>query len=167
MSQKILYDEGVRRLNQYKLNEIRHEFHLDIENEKDLIEEAIKRLPLQLRLNQLERKIFIKEGGKNFSMKWHCDDCSIFKHKDGYNCLSNNIKLSEKYSLYYTKLPKYSMIIYLSTYGRDFTGGEFNFVDKTVKPEKYKVLFFDSREVHKVNTVSSGLRKTILVKFYD
>jgi hypothetical protein len=174
MAQKVLFQEGIKRLEELNLQKYRHEFFLkeikDIENKQEdinnLVEKAIKLLPDTLQLEKLEKKIYMKESKIGFSMKWHCDDCCIFKHKDNFKYSNNNLKINDRYSLYFTKLPVYSMVIYLSTQDNEFTGGEFNFVDKKIKPEKYKVIFFDSREIHKVEKVKTGTRTNILVKFY-
>jgi hypothetical protein len=66
---------------------------------------------------------------------------------------------------------KYTMIIYLSTCGVDFKGGEFSFINQKISPKKYDVIFFDSREVHTVDMVyptkKGQGRQKILVKFYS
>jgi hypothetical protein len=170
MAQQVLFQEGLKRLKELKLDEVRCEFILNNiidDNTDDMVNKAIELLPKELKIKELEKKIYTKESTTGFNMKWHCDDCSIWKHKEGFQPAKNNVKLTDKYSLYHTKLPRYSMVIYLSTYNKDFTGGEFNFVDKQIQPEKYKVIFFDSREIHKVDKIKDGIRKTILVKFYS
>lgn len=171
MENKVLYEEGLRRVQEYQLDEFRRHFKLELingdDNQETLINQAINILSSEFKLNELSNKIFNKEVGSNFFMKWHCDDCSLFKHRKGHQPLKNNLKLTDQYSLYGVNLPKYSMVIYLSSFGIDFTGGEFNFVDKEIKPMKYDVLFFDSRDIHKVNQVKTGNRKSILIKFYN
>lgn len=120
----------------------------------------------QLNLFGFRAEKIERENKIGFSMKWHIDDCSIYKHKTTDGKIHNEI-LNEKYSLHHLKLlPKFTMMIYL-TGGNDFEGGEFEFVDKTIKPEKYDVILFDSREVHRVKELKSGVRKNILVKFFE
>ena len=102
-------------------------------------------------------------------MKWHCDDAIITSNKkENMNKYINQIKISEKKSLFYpNKIPRYSLIIYGSTYDKDFTGGIFEFSDGTkIKPERNLCVLFDSREAHYVHRIKSGTRKLILMKFY-
>lgn len=102
---------------------------------------------------------------KGFSMKWHCDDAAVLKTKIHKTC---GTMIAPHFKLYHKKnLPIYSAIIYASDYGVDFTGGEFEFVDDRILPRRHYVLCFDSREVHRVLPVTSGERKTILIKFYS
>lgn len=110
-----------------------------------------------------------KENKTGDSMKWHCDDASIISHNSNLiNHYDSQIKISEKKSLYYVnKIPKYSLIIYGSTYNQDFTGGVIEFSDGyKIKPVKNMCLIFDSREAHCVHRIRSGKRKLILIKFY-
>lgn len=84
-------------------------------------------------------------------MKWHVDDGCFIDNKIKYDILN----------------PKYSLIIYHSTYDDDFRGGKLVFADDyIVKPKYGKYILFNSKEVHKVTSVISGTRKCILVKFY-
>lgn len=111
----------------------------------------------------------IRECKKGDSMKWHCDDASIISHKpDLINLYDNQIKISEKKSLFYpNRIPKLTIIIYGSTYKDDFNGGIFEFSDGyKVKPVKNMCLIFDSREAHCVHKIHSGIRKSILIKYY-
>lgn len=50
-----------------------------------------------------------------------------------------------------------SGVIYLN---EDFDGGYLNFVERdlTIKPKKLSLILFDSREVHRITTVLSGVR---------
>ena len=105
-------------------------------------------------------------------MKWHCDDALIINHKSNLinkiQNQQNQFIISTKKCLYYpSKKPLYSLIIYGSTYKKDFTGGIFEFSDGTkVKPLKNLCIFFDSREAHCVHKITSGTKKLILIKFY-
>lgn len=62
--------------------------------------------------------------------------------------------------------PKYSMIIFESDYNDDFSGGEFQFKDKTILPKHGKFFVYDSREVYKINKITTGVCTYILVRFY-
>jgi hypothetical protein len=59
------------------------------------------------------------------------------------------------------------MIIYLTSIDIDFIGGELEFVDQLIKPKKNDIVFFDSREVHRVRRFRNGTRKNILIKFFE
>lgn len=185
--QQLLVDEGMRRielLNLHASRKIVHCSYLDEyekqnENQNEFISDKIVDIAISyfeneygLLLNKYEKKTIFRENQIGFNMGWHVDDCSIYKHKqteeNKHNERYNNIAINEKFSLFHKEiLPKYTMIIYLTEYGKDFTGGEFCFVDQIVKPKKYDVILFDSREVHKVTELKSGTRKNILVKFYN
>lgn len=170
--QEIIFNFGLERIQNIEIKNARLIFNLgDIQdlNETELIDFAMQKI---LQLNNInlfdyEQKIIQRENKLGFYLNWHIDDCAIFKHKDTDN-KKNNIKLNDKFSLFnLEELPKYTMIIYLSSCDKDFFGGEFEFVNKKIKPQKYDVIFFDSREVHRVNTFRKGERKNILVKFYE
>ncbi|KAK3590952.1 hypothetical protein CHS0354_034524 [Potamilus streckersoni] len=65
----------------------------------------------------------------------------------------------------------YTSLLYLSTYGRDFSGGRFIFVDtdsnKTVEPRIGRVSFFTSgsENVHYVEKLEDGVRYAITISF--
>jgi hypothetical protein len=120
-------------------------------------------------LHKFNQKIIYKENKEKYNMKWHCDDCYIQKNKKDFIYDNNNYcKISDKYYLVHANsLPIYTMLIYLSDYNIDYTGGELCFVDNILKPNKYDVILFDSCEIHRVNIQKSGLRKNYLIKFYE
>ncbi len=102
-------------------------------------------------------------------MKWHCDDASIISHKNNsIHFYDNHIKISDKKTLYYpNKIPKFSLIVYGSTYKIDFTGGILEFSDNTkIKPQKNMCVFFNSKEAHCVHRIKTGSKKLFLIKFY-
>jgi hypothetical protein len=181
MAQKALFDYGSKTVREYKskriLTNLSH-LNLSIEDLNDSIKfiksliSAIKN-KYNLDLSNYLVVAVRKENSKDSSMKWHIDDCCLFRHTKTHNLteLKNNIIIDSNFALYkYYKdkpLPIYSLVIYLSTYQKDFTGGEFCFVDQIIKPIIGDIVLFDSREVHKVNTVLSGNRTSILLKFYD
>ncbi|KAL3875793.1 hypothetical protein ACJMK2_033709 [Sinanodonta woodiana] len=65
----------------------------------------------------------------------------------------------------------YTSLLYLSTYGKDFRGGRFIFVDtdsnKTVEPRIGRVSFFTSgsENVHYVEKLEDGVRYAITISF--
>jgi hypothetical protein len=103
-----------------------------------------------------------------YVMKWHIDDAQVINHRKN-NDYNEQIKISEKKSLYYpNKKPKYSLIIYGSTYNEDFTGGILEFSDGTkIKPQKDMCILFNSNEAHCVHKIKSGVRMSLLIKFYE
>jgi hypothetical protein len=125
------------------------------------------KLKHNLDLDNYEMTKTVKQNSVGFEMKWHQDDCIVFKKNKNVEPITPYVKLSDKYILAHkNELPVYTMIIYLSQYKDDFTGGVFCFIDKEIEPQKFQILFFDSREVHKVTRVLSGTRNNITIKFY-
>lgn len=126
---------------------------------------------LQLPPENYYNKTVKKTNDEGFEMGWHMDDISILRHSKKHSTdeLTNCFyKLNDKYTLYARDdLPVYSCVIYCSDYNKDFTGGTFEFADGfIVYPEKNKFVIFDSREVHKVNKIKSGIRENYLIKIY-
>ncbi len=99
-------------------------------------------------------------------MKWHVDDAIVINVPSNNNY--DDIKISENEQLvYHSQKPIYTLIIYESNHNGDFTGGELEFVDGyRFNPKKGAYIFFNSCEVHKLNKINSGMRKSILIKFY-
>ena len=105
-------------------------------------------------------------------LKWHIDDCVITKHKTPptYN-LNQYIHLDGIKYLYFTtptnRLPRFTLLFYYSTYDIDFTGGELCLSDGfCLKPRSGMGFIMDSREVHMVNPIKSGVRTVSIVKIY-
>lgn len=141
----------------------------DGDEENNIIEKAIRIISNKISINLLEYKneIIYRNNPEGFYLNWHIDDCAVYKHNTTMN-KTNNILLNDKYSLYHKKeLPKFTMIIYLTSIDEDFKGGEFEFVNQLIRPKKNDVIFFDSREVHRVRRFRGGERKNILIKFYE
>lgn len=143
-------------------------------------------------LSKFRYKISYRKNGTGFYMKWHIDDAVVNSRKISTDENDNELikrdeedrdidengeiireimRGKDKISLYYPsgeKGPKYSLVIYLSSYGKDFLGGKFRFADDTeIIPEKGHFLFFDSREVHRIDIINRGSRENYIVKFYS
>lgn len=181
-----LYELGKQRLEQNNLVEKRiicnmktyyPEEYLDTLDHKQLINKLENILDINFKFGSQQYNTVwkYKENHENFQMKWHCDDCFIHKHKKlHYSDVTEefskkNIILDKecKYTLTHSStLPIYTALIYLSDYNKDYTGGELEFVDMKVKPNRYDVIVFDSREIHRVNIQKSGIRKNLIVKYY-
>jgi hypothetical protein len=103
----------------------------------------------------------------DYNLNWHIDNRQLQKHKINNN--TNNLEIIHKNDKYkyglwtHKKIPKYTAVIYLTT---DFEGGEFCFIDKIIKPKRGDVIIFDSKEVHKVNKLKSGIRNCYVIKFF-
>jgi predicted 2-oxoglutarate/Fe(II)-dependent dioxygenase YbiX len=164
MSQKFIYDYGLSIVDKHKncrryIN-IGYVFVLD-DFSIDMFINLLS-LHLSIDLSIFSYKVVKRTSESGFSMKWHVDDCIVYKTSnsdDKYMLLpkdKNNVP---------NNVPIFSAVYYLSG-PDDFTGGEFEFVDEIISPQQGFVLFFNSNEVHRVLPVKSGIRKSILIKFY-
>jgi len=112
-----------------------------------------------------------------YNLNWHIDDKILVQHKLELLDKLHNIEIiyidqikSKIYGLSKrtnNKSPLYTMLIYFDTTDIDFTGGELEFVDEIIKPYRGLVILFDSKEIHKVNLLRKGLRRCLVIKFYD
>jgi hypothetical protein len=109
----------------------------------------------------------------NYNMKWHIDNCIFQKHPIKNIELLHDLEIIGKDTKYvyciwkYKKIPKYTMIIYLSNYMIDFQGGQLEFIDgMIIKPKIGDVVIFNSNEIHRVHTLKWGIRNCIVIKFY-
>jgi hypothetical protein len=167
--QDLIYSFGLELTKNQEIKERRLYFNLGNILQEKIIENAIEQVQLKLKIdfNKFRSEIIQRDNKEGYYLNWHIDDCAIYKHDTTENKI-NNIPLNDKYSLYHKNdLPKFTMIIYLTTIDVDFRGGEFEFVDQLIRPKKHDVVFFDSREVHRVRRFREGERKNILVKFYE
>ena len=165
MAQSALLEYGKQFLSECK--NFRHYFVLA--NNDYTIENIILQLEAHTNINlrDYKYKIVEKENTIGFNMQWHLDDIAPIKTKHNLDSDLGGIVIANKYRLYHKdQLPVYSAVIYLSEHEEDFTGGEFEFLDQQIIPKKNWILFFDSREVHRVLPIKNGIRKNILIKFY-
>jgi hypothetical protein len=171
--QKLIYDLGCKRAKEPEIKKSRFIFNIgdnlcDNISTNNVINLAIAKLKNDYNLDIANYKpeIIERDNTIGFYLNWHIDDCAVFKHDHSLE-KTNNEPLDDKYSLFHMKpLPKYTMIIYLTSIDEDFIGGEFEFTDQLIKPKKYDVIVFDSREVHRVRRFRGGVRKNILIKFF-
>ena len=144
-------------------------YYFELSNNDYTIENVITQLEAHTNINlrNYKYKIVEKENTIGFSMGFHLDDIAPIKTKHNLASDLGGIIIANKYRLYHKdQLPIYSAIIYLSEHEEDFTGGEFEFIDQQIIPKKNWILFFSSKEVHRVLPIKSGIRKNILIKFY-
>ena len=138
-----------------------------INNYQEFTNQILEELKL-LNMENYEIKIAKKINQKGFYMKWHIDDAQLIKHNKE-NTKKNQIHVINRHYLHYNtdSIPDYTCLIYDSDYNIDFIGGTLEFADHTIiKPKRGMYVFFDSREVHKVNIIKSGIRENYLIKFY-
>ena len=192
---KILYDYGKKILdkeiikkryilqydNESFINKIRE---LDDENIQIIFKKELPNIIEKLdlleeykeELKTLEIKIIVRNKTKdeNYYLNWHFDDKKLIVHKKDNKNIIHDLEIIYEddkniYGLYNKNNNKnllYTLIFYASSWNIDFIGGEFNFIDKTIKPIKGMILLFHSNELHKVNLLNNGKRKAIVVKFY-
>ena len=160
---KILFDTNIK--NSRKIGIIKNYENFNI----DILKEILNECNL-FDIDDYQYSIKSKQNKTNYEMKWHVDDACITKtnnneyDKENLNFVSNKQFLHFKYP---DTKPKYSLIIYETEYNKDFTGGELIFADEfVIIPKRGLYVLFDSREVHKVNKVKTGIRNHVLVKFY-
>jgi len=169
MSQKAIYDYGCEMVGQ--INSKRKFFNYDEQLFKTLdllsdirhpfIQHCIReqKLPID---NSMRIEVIAKVGQNGWKMGWHQDDVSFYKNSRKH-CEKYGV---DKFTICGKNPPVYTMVLYMNTYGEDFFGGEFCFVDLEFKPMKGIAVFFDSREVHCVKKIVSGTRESCVVKFY-
>jgi len=183
---ELLYNLGIKRNITYNLEEKRiflnlldyyENTYLENLSYEEIINKLEELISNKININNYTKEWKFKENSKGFSMKWHCDDCFIRKNKKNYlenmilddDYYIRNEKLDDigQYTLTHTeKLPEYTVLIYFSDYNKDYKGAELHFVNKIITPNKYDVIIFDSREIHKVNIQTNGIRKNLIIKYY-
>jgi hypothetical protein len=146
MSNTFIKTIGLKNINDFDLKNKRKIFFVNEININKIMQE----------LGFDNFKYNYKENTKNFFMNFHLDGIQTFKKG------KNQFDFVEKEPLW-----KYTLIIYDSDYKKDFTGGVFEFCDgQKIYPKKGMCVLFDSRDVHCVHCVTSGIRKNFLVKIY-
>lgn len=167
-----LYTIGEKLLEKYQLDKKRIEFEYDFKIIDNKSDEKIKEFilsKLNITNEQIKNAVIIHKTINENGLKWHIDDCQIIKRKTlPITNVQKFIKIDENKYLYFNtpKLPIFTILFYSSTYNQDFTGGILNLVDKKIFPKKGHGIMFDSREVHMVTPIKSGIRKVTLVKIY-
>lgn len=131
----------------------------------DVLKEILEEVNI---INMSDYTYYIKhkEHTAGFEMKWHIDDAIILKIPDENE---HDIALTSTKKISYpdpVNKPMYTLIIYENTQDIDFTGGSLCFVNEVINPMKGYYIFFDSSEPHKLEKIKSGIRHSILIKFY-
>ena len=172
-----LYKIGKDLLDKYNLKQYRQYFKFDFnidfnnqENTNKLIKHFVSS-KLNIDFNDNYIDIIYKQIPEK-GLNWHIDDCQIItkKYEPIYN-KNRYIQICENKYLYFhnrfDKLPQKTIIFYSSTYEEDFDGGILKLCDDTeIKPKKNTGFVLDSREVHMVTPIKSGIRKVTVIKIY-
>jgi len=170
----LLYKIGKDLNEKYQFNKYRQNFTFDFDIDGTESDEIIRNFlcsNLDISAEKASDAIIIHKTINEDGLKWHIDDCQIITRKEPplYD-LEKFIPIGiGKYLFFKTpssKLPFKTIIFYSSTYGVDFEGGILRMVDEEIFPKKGEGIMFDSREVHMVTPVKSGIRKITLVKLY-
>ena len=117
---------------------------------------------LNIDLSQYETKITDRTNTDNFKLGFH---------KDGYR-LDEFDKKRKKSDTYKWRCisdnpPIFSCLTYLNDFNIDFKGGTLEFIDgQLIKPKKGLFIFFNSKDIHRVNRLISGERKNKFLTFH-
>lgn len=159
----IIADFGDQEIKQFSLGKLQ---------ELQLIPESTKIQDFAEEMDVVRRVFSSCEHENRAGLGWHIDDCQLVSKKTppSYNP-ERFIHLYDDRWLYISgarsRIPRWTMILYLSTEGRDFEGGRFRLADgREWEAEEGLGLLIDSREVHMVTPVKSGIRKSIIIKIY-
>lgn len=166
----ILQKYGMNLIKEHELDKKRILFEYDFELTMDNIKSFLEN---KLKMEIIDLKIVKKTFSENDSLNFHIDDCQLITNKNipQYN-KEKYIQIDKNKYLYFNnemnKLPIYTAIFYSSTYDIDFTGGELILADNTkIKAKNKTGIILDSREVHKVTPIKSGVRNSCVVKIYN
>jgi Rps23 Pro-64 3,4-dihydroxylase Tpa1-like proline 4-hydroxylase len=114
--------------------------------------------------------VSFKQKSKGDHMKPHVDDYQKVQLRQIVDNHEKYIHIKGDTYLFCNNVspPVFSIIYYCSSNNRDFCGGELVFADGTkITPQSGMIVIFDSREVHYVTPIISGIRKNCLVKLYS
>lgn len=170
----LLYKIGVELNDKHNFSQSRHKFNFDFDINGSDTDDLIKNFiidNLNILPEKVENAMIVHKNIGEDGLKWHIDDCQIVTRKEppSYDVEKFIPINSNKYLFFRTpsnKLPYKTILFYSSTYGVDFEGGILRLVDKEIFPKKGEGIMFDSREVHMVTPVKSGIRQITLVKLY-
>jgi hypothetical protein len=161
---RLLYEYGwtvVDTYSSYRIIDILP--HASIE---DIIQFIHDKKGISLATYHIE--IIHRETTRRFNMKWHIDDHVLVRRKKKDEIVAKHeIVLSKQVKLVpRTECPPEFSILYYLSEPNEFKGGELEFVNQVVAPQKHMIVFFHSRKIHRVRQVEWGTRKIILYKFY-
>lgn len=169
--EKIIKEEIEIKLLENKYHVIEEYIKNNIKSLVEILEIDIK-IKERINKNNIEIVHRYHKGEDGYNLGWHFDNKKLIiqniKNKDKIHNLEIIGIVDNKIYALYTKLekPAYTMIIYFDTYEKDFKGGELELIEYIYFPKKGDLFIFDSRELHKVNYLKSGIRRCILIKIY-
>lgn len=123
-------------------------------------------------ISKLKCSVVIRNAINNhYKIDWHMDDHIPHRHVLEMEPNLHDLQIIGRddkyvYSLWNNGIiPKYTIIIYFTSYGIHFQGGELELLHgQIIYPKCGDVIFFDSREIHRVRTLRSGIRQCIVIK---
>jgi hypothetical protein len=149
--------DDIERFCQKNLNEILQSLNApDVENH----------------ISKLKCSVVIRHAINNqYKIEWHMDNHIPHRHPLEMESQLHDLQIIGRddkyvYSLWNNGIvPVYTIIIYFTSYGIHFHGGELEFLNGTIIYPKYgDIVFFDAREIHRVRSLRSGIRQCIVIK---
>jgi hypothetical protein len=123
-------------------------------------------------ISKLKCSVVIRNAINNqYKLDWHMDDHIPHRHPLEMEKQLHDLQIIGRddkyvYSLWNSgAVSKYTIIVYFTSHGIHFHGGEFEFLNgTTVNPKCGDVVFFDGREIHRVRSLRNGIRQCIVIK---
>jgi hypothetical protein len=123
-------------------------------------------------ISKLKCSVVIRNAINNqYKIDWHMDNHIPQRHLLEMEAQLHDLHIigsDDKYvySLWNNGVvPKYTIIIYFTSYGIHFHGGELELLHgRVIYPKCGDVVFFDSREIHRVRSLRNGIRQCIVIK---
>ena len=123
-------------------------------------------------ISNLKCSVVIRHAINNqYKIDWHMDDHIPHRHPFEMESQLHDVQIIGRNDKYVYSLwnngvvPKYTIIVYFTSYGIHFHGGEFEFLNGTIiYPKCGDVVFFDAREIHRVRSLRDGIRQCIVIK---
>jgi hypothetical protein len=127
---------------------------------------------LENHISKLKCSVVIRHAINNqYKIEWHMDNHIPYRHPLEMEPQLHDLQIIGRddkyvYSLWNNGVvPKYTIIVYFTSYGIHFHGGEFEFLNgTTIHPKCGDVVFFDGREIHRVRSMRNGIRQCIVIK---
>jgi hypothetical protein len=142
------------------------------QNNLNAILESINAPNEENHISKLKCVVVIRNAIDNqYKIDWHMDDHIPHRHPLEIESQLHDLQIIGRDDKYIYGLwnngvvPKYTIIVYFTSYGIHFHGGEFEFLNGTIiYPQCGDVVFFDARELHRVRSLRNGIRQCIVIK---
>lgn len=123
-------------------------------------------------ISKLKCSVVIRNAiNDHYKLDWHMDNHIPHRHPLEMEPQLHDLQIIGRddkyvYSLWNNGIvPEYTIIIYFTSCGIHFHGGELEFLNGTIIYPKYgDIVFFDAREIHRVRSLRSGIRQCIVIK---